>query len=128
VIKSEKAGLGKTLFKDRLVQQLSECHPTADDEEFPLSITIPLDQEEIRFNEISRKFMNFTLQDIVYPRILHIDVACGVLIIYFYDFSPWADMGQFCLICHVRWNTAYYRIILFFIYCQVKFVFINFKY
>jgi hypothetical protein len=28
----------------------------------------------------------------------------------------------------VRWNTAYYRIILFFIYCQVKFVFINFKY
>lgn len=103
MVRSEKAGLGKTLYKNRLVERLNEYHSTADDDEFPLSITIPLNQEELGFNEISSKFMDFTLQDIVYPRILHIDVACGVpdYILSYYE-PPYTIDKCFCMMVYIH--------------------------
>ncbi|XP_061196022.1 E3 ubiquitin-protein ligase rnf213-alpha-like [Saccostrea echinata] len=79
VVKSNRAGLGKTLHKNRLVEQLRIHYPSADEEEFPLTYSIPLSQKDHDFTEVSRKFMDYTLSpDIIYPRIFHIDVASGI--------------------------------------------------
>lgn len=79
VVKSEKAGLGKTLYKTRLSEKIFEQFQTSNQEDFPLSITIPLSQKEMDMLAVSNRLLQFTLpKDVSLPRIFHIDVAYGV--------------------------------------------------
>ncbi|XP_062570770.1 E3 ubiquitin-protein ligase RNF213-like [Saccostrea cucullata] len=79
VVKSDRAGLGKTLHKNRLVEQLKIHYPSADEDEFPVTYSIPLSQKDHDFADVSRKLMDYTLSpDIISPRIFHIDVASGM--------------------------------------------------
>ncbi|XP_062570766.1 E3 ubiquitin-protein ligase RNF213-like isoform X2 [Saccostrea cucullata] len=79
IVKSERAGLGKTLYKNRLVEKLLEKHTIGVGEDFALSITIPISQKQIDKSEVSKKFLESTMpDDLTFPRIFHIDIAYGV--------------------------------------------------
>lgn len=79
VVKSEKAGMGKSLHKKRLTEKLQTKNPIGVVEDFPLSVTIPLSQKQIDVVEVSSRILKCTLpNDISYPRIFHIDIAYGV--------------------------------------------------
>lgn len=79
VVKSEKAGMGKSLYKTRLAEKLLESNANEVLEGFPLSMTIPLSQKQIEMSEVSSKILTCTLpDDVSYPRIFHIDIAYGV--------------------------------------------------
>lgn len=79
VVKSEKAGMGKSLHKKRLAEKLMNKNPIGVVEDFPLSVTIPLSQKQIDVVEVSNRILRFTLpNDVSYPRIFHIDIAYGV--------------------------------------------------
>lgn len=79
MVKSEKAGLGKTLYKKRLSEKIVEQFQTSDQKDIPMSITIPLSQKEMDMLAVSNRIIQFTLpKDVSFPRIFHIDVAYGV--------------------------------------------------
>lgn len=79
VVKSEKAGMGKSLHKKRLTEQLQAKNPTGVVEDFPLSVSIPLSQKQLDVVEVSNIILKYTLpNDVSYPRIFHIDIAFGV--------------------------------------------------
>jgi hypothetical protein len=78
VVKSERAGMGKTLYKTRLVERLSKEYQVGK-EDSPLSVTIPLSQEKVDFPDVSKQFLNCTVAGgFIHPRIIHIDIAHGV--------------------------------------------------
>lgn len=78
-VRSERAGMGKTLYKTRLSDKLSKKYPVGVFDGLPSSITIPLSQKQIEMSEVSNKFLQCTLpRDASYPRIFHIDIAYGV--------------------------------------------------
>lgn len=80
-MKSEKAGMGKSLYKTRLAERLLERHAVGVIEGFPLSVTIPLSQKLIEISEVSNRLIECTLPDgVLYPRLFHIDIAYGVKI------------------------------------------------
>ena len=71
--------MGKTLYKTRLSDNLSDKYPNGTVNGFPLSITIPLSQKQIEISEVSNKLLECTLPEYAsYPRIFHIDIASGV--------------------------------------------------
>lgn len=79
VVKSEKAGMDKSLHKKRLTEKLENKNPIGVVEDFPLSVTIPLSQKQIDVVEVSSRILKCTLpNDVLYPRIFHIDIAYGV--------------------------------------------------
>lgn len=79
VVKSEKAGMGKSLYKTRLAERLVERYSVEVFKGFPLSITIPLSQKQIEMSEVSNRILECTLPDgVLYPRLFHIDIAYGV--------------------------------------------------
>lgn len=79
VVKSEKAGMGKSLHKKRLTEKLENKNPIGVVEDFPLSVTIPLSQKQIDVVEVSNRILKCTLpNDVSYPRIFHLDIAYGV--------------------------------------------------
>ena len=78
-VRSDRAGMGKTLYKTRLTDKLSKKYPVGVVDGLPSSITIPLSQKQIEMSEVSNKFLQCTLpKDVSYPRIFHIDIAYGV--------------------------------------------------
>lgn len=78
-MRSEKAGMGKSLHKKRLTEKLQTKNPIGAVEDFPLSVTIPLSQKQIDVVEVSSRILKCTLpNDMLYPRIFHIDIAYGV--------------------------------------------------
>lgn len=78
-MRSEKAGMGKSLHKKRLTEKLQTKNPIGAVEDFPLSVTIPLSQKQIDVVEVSSRILKCTLpNDVLYPRIFHIDIAYGV--------------------------------------------------
>lgn len=87
VVNSEKAGMGKSLYKTRLAERLIERYTVEVLKGYPLSITIPLSQKQIEMSEVSNRIIECTLPDgVLYPRLFHIDIAYGVkinLIIFF---------------------------------------------
>lgn len=79
VVKSEKAGMGKSLHKKRLTEKLLKKNPIGVLDDFPLSVTIPMSQKQIDVVEVSNRILKCTLpNDVSYPRIFHIDIAYGV--------------------------------------------------
>lgn len=84
-MKSQNAGMGKSLYKTRLAERLLERHPVRVLECFPLSITIPLSQKQIEESEVSNRIIECTLPDgVLYPRLFHIDIAYGVTKTYYF--------------------------------------------
>lgn len=78
-VRSDRAGMGKTLYKTRLTNKLSKKYPVGVVDDQPSSISIPLSQKQIEMSEVSNKFLQCTLpEDASYPRIFHIDIAYGV--------------------------------------------------
>lgn len=78
-VRSDRAGMGKTLYKTRLTDKLSKKYPVGVVDDQPSAISIPLSQKQIEMSEVSHKFLQCTLpEDASYPRIFHIDIAYGV--------------------------------------------------
>ncbi|XP_078327262.1 E3 ubiquitin-protein ligase rnf213-alpha-like isoform X2 [Crassostrea virginica] len=78
VVKSERAGLGKTLYKIRLDEKLQQLYSHLEEEFTQFSFTIPLSREQ-NANDVSRKFIECTSTGTLeIPRIIHIDVATKI--------------------------------------------------
>ncbi|ESO94720.1 hypothetical protein LOTGIDRAFT_232244 [Lottia gigantea] len=76
VIKSERAGVGKTLYKTRLVEKLSE-HQGRNKE---ISLTIPLFEKEVNVSDITDRLMKYTRHPgHIQPMIFHLDISSEVL-------------------------------------------------
>lgn len=78
-MKSERAGVGKSLYKTRLTERLIEKPKTTAVADRSLSITIPLSQKKIKMSEVSNRILKSTLPiDASHSRIFHIDISFGV--------------------------------------------------
>lgn len=78
-MKSERAGVGKSLYKTRLTEGLIEKHKGTAVAACSLSITIPLSQKKMEMSEVSNRIIKSTLPtDASYSRIFHIDISYGV--------------------------------------------------
>ncbi|PVD28712.1 hypothetical protein C0Q70_11306 [Pomacea canaliculata] len=80
VVKSQRSGVGKTLYKQRLVDQLLKCHPAnSQSERSNLSVTIPLHTYRVQTQDVADILLKQTLEtgDIL-PRIIHLDISYEV--------------------------------------------------
>ena len=76
VVQSNRSGVGKTLYKDRLAARLRQTYPR---EQLPLCITIPLHSREAHAEDIAACLLEHTLDPkAVVPRIIHLDVSYQV--------------------------------------------------
>ena len=76
VIKSHRAGVGKTLKVKRLAQQLQQQTADKCRHQGPLTISIPLHCRTVDQSAVLRTLLQHTLAPEQYvPRIFHIDIA-----------------------------------------------------
>jgi len=76
VIKSHRAGVGKTLKVKRLAEQLPRLTPGKSRHQGPLIISIPLHCRLVDQSAVLRTLLQHTLSPEEYvPRIFHIDIA-----------------------------------------------------
>ena len=83
VVKSWRAGVGKTLYKKRMVDELHESVPNISRTK-PADVTIPLHEKTINVDNI----MDIFLEEILLPqshepRLFHIDISHEVCIYVF---------------------------------------------
>jgi len=75
VVKSVRAGMGKTLYKKRMEAELKRQGPITERQSVDV-VTIPIHEREIDVNVIMSKLLEYTLQPgDTKARIFHIDLA-----------------------------------------------------
>lgn len=75
VIKSWRAGVGKSLFKKRLTQELHKLIPSAS-EDHPNSLTISLHEKRLNTDEVMNVLLQCMLPpEMNVPRIFHFDIS-----------------------------------------------------
>ena len=80
VVKSLRAGVGKTLYKERMVANLEKLRPGEPGQK-STSVTIPLHEKAITTDVIMDVFLQETLSPRDHqPRIFHIDISHEVYI------------------------------------------------
>ncbi|XP_041354651.1 E3 ubiquitin-protein ligase RNF213-like [Gigantopelta aegis] len=77
VVKSKRAGIGKTLYKKRRVAELRELNPMFRDKD--LSVSIPLYEKNVVMTKVVDKLLPCTLKPgQVFPRIFHLNISYEV--------------------------------------------------
>ncbi|XP_041354587.1 E3 ubiquitin-protein ligase rnf213-alpha-like [Gigantopelta aegis] len=77
VVKSKRAGIGKTLYKNRRVAELQELNPMFRDKD--LSVSIPLYEKNVVMTQVVDKLLPCTLKPgQVFPRIFHLNISYEV--------------------------------------------------
>ncbi|XP_041354575.1 E3 ubiquitin-protein ligase rnf213-alpha-like [Gigantopelta aegis] len=77
VVKSKRAGIGKTLYKKRRVTELRELNPMFRDKD--LSVSIPLYEKNVVMTQVVDKLLPCTLKPgQVFPRIFHLNISYEV--------------------------------------------------
>lgn len=76
IVKSNRSGVGKTLYKKRLANQLQKLLPQ---EKRQLSITIALHCRAVQIQDIAANLLRHTLEpNALLPRIIHLDISYEV--------------------------------------------------
>lgn len=75
VIRSSRGGVGKSLFKSRMVDSLTECLPNIERTR-PIGVTIPLHEKKINVDKMIEVLLRETSPPEWYePRIFHLDIS-----------------------------------------------------
>ena len=85
VIRSERAGMGKSLYVSRLTRKLKEkLNQSNQPAEYSLCVTIPVHGPTVNYDEIMKSLqqnsLNFTNLECFPPQIFHFDIASSVRI------------------------------------------------
>ncbi|XP_041350668.1 E3 ubiquitin-protein ligase rnf213-alpha-like [Gigantopelta aegis] len=77
IVKSKRAGIGKTLYKKRRVAELRELNPMFRDKD--LSVSIPLYEKNVVMSQVADKLLPCTLKPgQIFPRIFHLNISYEV--------------------------------------------------
>ena len=77
VVKSKRAGIGKTLYKKRRVEDLEKLNLVSTDRN--LSVSIPLYEKNVSMIQVADKLLPYTLKHgEVFPRIFHLNISYEV--------------------------------------------------
>ena len=77
VVKSKRAGIGKTLYKTRRVTDLKKLNPLSRIE--GLSVSVPLYEKNVVMMQVANKLLPYTLKPgEVFPRIFHLNISYEV--------------------------------------------------